>query len=393
MEQVEILIAGGGVAGLAAAARLGADGHEVMVVDPAPAVLPETRADLRTAALLQPAIRTLERAGAWERVKASGAPIRSMRLIDAGGRERRPRVTADFTGYEAGHEFFGWNIPNRAARETLLAHLGSMPNVLLCHGMAVTDYVPRLDAAFCRLSDGSTVRAKLVIAADGRNSTLRQLVGIKARRWSYGQKALISAVTHPNPHHGGATEIYRTGGPLVLVPMPDHEGQPRSSIVWLMPGPEAVRLHGLDAGALGTELTAATMGLYGPLRITMERAIWPIIGQAAQRLVAERLVLIAEAAHVVPPIGAQGLNMSLADIESLATLIEGKPDPGERAALDAHQRRQLPEMLARIAGIDALNRAARTEFQPFRDIRAAGIAAISRIPPLRRLAMRAGMGD
>src|SRR5690625_2141336 len=350
MEQVEILIAGGGVAGLAAAARLGADGHEVMVVDPAPAVLPETRADLRTAALLQPAIRTLERAGAWERVKASGAPIRSMRLIDAGGRERRPRVTADFTGYEAGHEFFGWNIPNRAARETLLAHLGSMPNVLLCHGMAVPDYVPRFDAAFCRLSDGSTVRAKLVIAADGRNSTLRQLVGIKARRWSYGQKALISAVTHPNPHHDGATEIYRTGGPLVLVPMPDHEGQPRSSIVWLMPGPEAVRLHGLDTGTLGTELTAATMGLYGPLRITMERAIWPIIGQAAQRLVAERLVLIAEAAHVVPPIGAQGLNMSLADIESLATLIEGKPDPGERAALGAHQRRQLPDTRARTAG-------------------------------------------
>lgn len=392
MEQVDILIAGGGVAGLAAAARLGADGQEIMLVDPAPAKLPEGRTDFRTAALLQPAIATLARAGTWAGMAAHGAPIRSMRLIDAGGRERRPRVTADFTGTEAGHEVFGWNIPNRAARDVLLEHLATMPNIRLRHGAAVEAYVPRLDAAFCRLSDGGTVRAKLVIAADGRNSTLRRLAGIEARRWSYGQKALISAVTHPNPHHGGATEIYRTGGPLVLVPMPDHEGQPRSSIVWLMPGPKAARLGTLDKAALGTELTAATMGLYGPLRITMERAIWPIISQVAQKLVAERLVLIAEAAHVVPPIGAQGLNMSLADIESLATITEGKPDPGEHALLEAHQRKQRPEMLARIAAIDALNRAAKTEIQPLRDLRAAGIAAISRIPPLRRMAMRAGMG-
>lgn len=392
MEQVEILIAGGGIAGLAAAARLGADGCEIMVVDPAPAQLPEDRTDLRTAALLQPAIATLKQAGAWEGMAAGGAPIRSMRLVDAGGRERRPRVTGDFTGSETGHEFFGWNIPNRVAREVLLQHLAGMANVRLRHGAAVEAYVPRLDAAFCRLSDGSMVGAKLVIAADGRNSTLRRLAGIGARRWSYGQKAVISAVTHPSPHHGGATEIYRTGGPLVLVPLPDHEGKPCSSVVWLMPGPEAVRLGALDEVSLAAELIAASMGLYGPLNIVMKRAIWPIIGQVAHRLTAERLVLIAEAAHVVPPIGAQGLNMSLKDIESLAGLVQGAADPGAPQILAIHQRRQLPQMMARIAGIDAINRVAKTEIQPLRDIRAAGIAAISRIPPLRRMAMRAGMG-
>ncbi|HET7410730.1 MAG TPA: FAD-dependent monooxygenase [Paracoccaceae bacterium] len=391
MEHTDILVAGGGIAGLAAAARLGTDGRKVLLVDPAPAE-PVGGGDLRTTAFLRPAIDTLTRAGAWDAMEAVGAPLRTMRIVDAGGRMRRPRATADFTGAETGHGLFGWNVPNRAARRALIDRLGAMPNVALHHGAAVETYVPRLDAALCRLSDGTCVAAKLVVAADGRESTLRRLAGIGHRRWSYGQKAIVFAVTHADPHGGVSTEIHRTGGPLTLVPMPDHEGRPCSSVVWMVPGPRANALAALDDDALGAELTAETMGLFGPLRVASPRAVWPIVAQVAHRLTAQRLALIAEAAHVVPPIGAQGLNMSLADIESLAEATAGQPDPGDPAWLARHQRRQFPQTLARVAGIDLLNRAARTEAQPLRDLRGLGLAAISGIRPLRRLAIRAGLG-
>ncbi len=391
MERNDILVAGGGIAGLAAAARLGVGGRRVVLVDPAP---PDAAGggDLRTTAFLQPAIATLTRAGAWEAMQGDGAPLRVMRIVDAGGRVRRPRATADFAGDETGHGLFGWNVPNRAARRALLGRLDKMPNVTLKRG-TVDGFLPRLDAALVRLSDGDTLAAGLVVAADGRDSTLRRLAGIRHRRWGYGQKALVFAVTHPDPHDGVSTEIHRTGGPLTLVPMPDHDGRPCSSVVWMVPGRRGAELATLDDAALAAELTAETMGLFGPLRLAGPRAIWPIVAQVALRLAGPRLALIAEAAHVVPPIGAQGLNMSLADIDQLARTIENVPDPGARDVLTAYERRQLPQTLARVAGVDVLNRAARAEAQAVRDLRGLGLAAIDRIPPLRRFAIRAGLGN
>jgi 2-octaprenyl-6-methoxyphenol hydroxylase len=397
MQSTDILVAGGGIAGLSAAARLGADGREVVLVDSAP---PETGSDgggdLRTTAFLQPSVATLGRAGAWAEMQASGAPLRTMRIVDAGGRVRRPRATADFGGDETGHGLFGWNVPNRAARRALVARLQAMPNVRLRQGVAVDGFLGRLDAAIVRLSDGSTLAARLVVAADGRDSTLRRLAGIRHRRWGYGQKALVFAVTHPDPHGGVSTEIHRTGGPLTLVPMPDRPGEdggrPCSSVVWMVPGARASALATLDDAALGAELTAETMGLFGPLRIAGPRAVWPIVSQVALGLAGPRLALVAEAAHVVPPIGAQGLNMSLADIEELARATENAADPGARDLLAAYERRQMPAILARVAGVDLLNRAARAERQALRDLRGLGLAAIHGIAPLRRLAIRAGLG-
>jgi 2-octaprenyl-6-methoxyphenol hydroxylase len=406
MESTDILVAGGGIAGLSAAARLGAEGRSVVLVDPAPPDSPGRAGggDLRTTAFLQPSVATLTRAGAWAAMQEAGAALRVMRIVDAGGRVRRPRATADFTAdstagstarsteVETGHGLFGWNVPNRAARSALLDRLGAMPNVSLRQGASVEGYLARLDAALVRLSDGSTLRAALVVAADGRESTLRRLAGIGHRRWGYGQKALVFAVTHLDPHDGVSTEIHRTGGPLTLVPMPDHDGRPCSSVVWMAPGQRAAALAAMDDDALGAEITAETMGLFGPLRVASPRAVWPIIAQVATRLTAPRLALIAEAAHVVPPIGAQGLNMSLADVEALARTIENAPDPGDPGYLASYARRQMPAILARVAGVDLLNRAARAEAQPLRDLRGLGLAAIDRIGPLRRLAIRAGLG-
>ncbi|HUF86911.1 MAG TPA: FAD-dependent monooxygenase [Thermohalobaculum sp.] len=408
MERIEtdILVAGGGIAGLAATARLAAAGWRVTCVDPAPgegqsasppadppADQPtDPPADLRTTAFLLPAVETLERAGAWAAMAPHAAPLRTMRLVDAGGRARAAREVADFAAREIMDRPFGWNVPNAAIRAALMARLAGLAAARLIPGARVERLLPRTAQAVAWLSDGRQLRARLVVAADGRDSQLRAQAGIPARRWHYGQKALVLCVTHDRPHGGVSTEIHRSGGPLTLVPMPDRAGRPSSSVVWMTPGPRAARLAGLDDAALAAELTAETLGLFGPLAIAGPRAVWPIIGQLALRLTGERLALIAEAAHVVPPIGAQGLNMSLADVETLAGLVAQAPDPGAPALLAAYQRRRWPETAARAAGIDLLNRAARAEAQPLRDLRRLGLRAIHDLAPLRRLAMRLGLG-
>jgi len=396
MERIdtEILVAGGGIAGLAATARFAAAGIDVVCVDPAPAGAPG--ADQRTTAFLEPAVATLDRAGAWAAMAPGAAALWTMRLVDAGGKVRQVRETADFEAREVMDRPFGWNVPNIAIREALLGRLERLAGARLLCGESVTGVVSRSAEALARLSGGAQVRARLVVAADGRDSSLRAAAGIGVKRWHYGQKALVFAVTHPEPHQGVSTEIHRTGGPLTLVPMPDRAGRPCSSVVWMAPGPRATALSALDDAALGAELTAETMGLFGPLEVVGPRALWPIIGQLAARLDGPRLALVAEAAHVIPPIGAQGLNMSLADIETLTRLVqearEKGRDIGAPDLLASYQRRRWPEMASRVAGIDLLNRAAQAEARPVRDIRRVGLKAIHDIRPLRRLAMRWGLG-
>ena len=390
MIRTDILVAGGGIAGLSAAARFAADGHEVMVVDPAPAGAPAQ--DLRTTAFLQPAIGTLTTAGAWDAMAAHATPLRLMRIIDAGGSTRAVRETADFTAEAAGHDVFGWNVPNMAARRSLAEQLARQTNADLMQGVGVADFSGRLDQALVRLSDGTKVQARLVVAADGRNSTLRELAGITVHRWDYGQHALVFSVAHTNDHDGISTEIHRTGGPLTLVPMPDAEGEHRSAVVWMMPSDQALGLTDIDDEDLGERLTEATMGLFGRLSTRGKRAIWPIISQVATRLAARRLILVAEAAHVMPPIGAQGLNTSLHDIETAAGLLKGEPDLGAPELLARYQRKILPRTIARIGGVDLLNRASRWQAQPLRDLRRAGLSLLSNTPVLRSLAVRAGMG-
>jgi 2-octaprenyl-6-methoxyphenol hydroxylase len=398
MIETDILVAGGGVAGLSAAARFAVDGHRVVVADaqpPQPVDVAVDGADLRTTALLQPAIATLRKAGAWEGMAPDAEAVWVMRLADAGGRENRIRERADFEAAEMGEKPFGFNIPNTAARRALVARVQEL-GVDWRAPAALTDLTLRDDAAFARLADGETVRAKLVVGADGRDSAVRQAAGIGCARWSYGQKALVFAVEHPRPHGGISTEIHRTGGPFTLVPMPDHDGVHRSAIVWMELGPEADRLMRLDDEAFEEALNERSVDVLGRLTPIGRKALWPIVGQLAHRLTGRRVALMAEAAHVIPPIGAQGLNMSLADLEDLAERVaiaraEGR-DIGDAALLDAYQRRRWPETAARVAGIDALNRAARSSLQPMRDLRRLGLGLVHRLPFARHAAMTIGMG-
>ena len=392
-ETADILVSGGGVAGLAAVAAFGSAGYSVICVDP---VAPVTTgdapdADLRTTAFLQPSVRLLEAAGLWERLAPYAMPLQVMRIIDAGGAEPVARAAHDFDAADISDEPFGWNLPNWLLRREFLARLEELPGVDFRPGVGTARLFTRESEARVTLSDGARVSARLLIAADGRNSPMRQALGIGVNTTRYGQKALAFTVSHPEPHHNVSTEIHRTGGPFTLVPLPDRDGRYHSAIVWMETGPEVARLKALPVEAFEAEMTARSCGILGPLKLASRLTVWPIISQIAERFAGERTALVAEAAHVVPPIGAQGLNMSLADLRTLLDLAtpEGL---GDAAMLDAYHRRRWAEVRLRVAGVDALNRASMVGAQPLRDARAAALSLFYGVKPVRQALMQLGMG-
>ena len=391
----DILISGGGVAGLTAAAAFGAAGFTVICVEPTAPVTEATApgADLRTTAFLTPSIAVLEAAGLWQRLKPHAAALQIMRIVDAGGKVAEPRYIKDFDASELSDQPFGYNLPNWLLRREMLARIAELPNVTFRPGLATTTLLTREDTALVTLSDHTQVVARLVIAADGRNSTMRAAAGIGVRTLRYGQKALTFAVTHKVPHQNVSTEIHRSGGPFTLVPLPDLNGLPASAVVWMERGPEALRLATLPDESFEAEINARSCHVLGPLTLASKRLVWPMIAQLAHRMAGERLALMAEAAHVVPPIGAQGLNMSLADLATLLDLVRESPATlGSPAMLTAYHRRRHPEVTIRVLGIDALNRASMAEAPLLRDLRALGLNALHGLAPIRRTLMRAGLG-
>ncbi|WP_333869827.1 FAD-dependent monooxygenase, partial [Cypionkella sp.] len=207
----EILISGGGVAGLTAAAAFGSAGFEVICVDPSPPVTSAEAegADLRTTAFLQPSVKVLQEAGLWSRLLPYAAPLQIMRIIDAGGVDPVPRVIKDFDASEISDLPFGWNLPNWLLRREMVARLAELPNVRFLPGLATTRLLTREAEALVTLSDGQKIAAKLLIAADGRGSPMREALGISVKTTRYGQKAVVFALRHPIPHHNVSTEIHR----------------------------------------------------------------------------------------------------------------------------------------------------------------------------------------
>lgn len=392
IQATDILVSGGGIAGLIAAAAFGAQGFSTLCVDPAPPVTEEGAdgADLRTTAFLAPSVALLRRAGLWDRLLPHATPLQVMRIVDAGGATPVARLTRDFDASEIGDQPFGWNLPNWLMRREITARLAEMGNVRFDPGTGTAGVLPRDEGAIVTLTDGRRIRARLLIGADGRESPVRQALGIGVRTFRYGQKALAFAVTHEVPHNNVSTEIHRSGGPFTLVPLPDRMGLPCSAVVWMENGREVARLAALPSDVFAAELNARSAGVLGHLTLATRLSQWPIISQIAHRFTGPRTALIAEAAHVVPPIGAQGLNMSLADLSALIDLMGD--EPGDPAGLAAYDRARRPEAYARLLGIDALNRASQARFRPLRDLRAAALGGIYGISPVRRLMMRAGLG-
>jgi len=391
----DILISGSGIAGLTAAAAFGTAGFRVICVDPTPPITDRAAdgADMRSTAMLQPAREVLEAAGIWHRLAPHAAPLQIMRIVDAGGPDPEPRVSCEFNASEISQMPFGWNFPNWLLRREMVARLQDLEAVDFRPGTGTTSLFTRTASAKVGLSDGSRVTARLVIAADGRNSPMRSAAGIDVSTRRYGQKALAFAVTHPVPHENVSTEIHRTGGPFTLVPLPDRDGLPSSAVVWMDDSAATQVRAAASVTDFEAEMSERSCHLFGPLTLASPRNMWPIISQHAERLAAERVALIAEAAHVLPPIGAQGLNMSLKDIATLLDLAQKSPETlGSDAMLTAYHKARCSDIQLRINGIDLLNRASQVSLPAFRDARAAGLDALYALAPVRRMLMQMGLG-
>lgn len=391
-EQCDIFISGGGLAGMAAAAVFGSAGFSVICADPTPPVTTaaEAGSDLRTTAILQPGQALLAEAGVWEHLAPFATPLKVMRIVDISG---TTRVARDFDSADLGEAPFGWNLPNWLLRREMLKRLQELDTVDLRFGIGASTLRTRSSAALIGLSDGTRVTARLAVAADGRQSHLRQQAGIGVRKTTFGQHALAFAVTHELPHENVSTELHLKGGPFTLVPLPDHEGKPCSAIVWMDDTQETERRLALEPAAFETEMTARSGGVLGPLTLASRLTSWPIISQLAERFTAERLALVAEAAHVVPPIGAQGLNMSLKDIQTLYDLALSNRDMlGAAPMLTAYQKARFADVAARVAGVTALNKTSQLEIEVLQKLRRTGIGMIHDLSPVRRVLMRTGLG-
>jgi 2-octaprenyl-6-methoxyphenol hydroxylase len=377
----DILVAGNGPAGMAAALALANAGFQVAIAAP-----PPLKADQRTTALMMPSIRFLESIGVWQELNQSASPLRAMRIIDGTSRLIRSRPVT-FYAAEIKEEAFGYNIRNVALTDAMAKQMVDSANI---HpfDQAVVSYEQSGDFIMSILADGARVSTKLVVAADGRNSSAREFAGIKTSAWSYPQTAFVTTFAHRLPHDDMSTEFHTETGPFTQVPLPGG----RSSLVWVVKPERAEQLKALDDAALSLEIERRMQSFLGVVTVGPERQTYPLSGQYPQRFGQNRVVLVGEAAHVFPPIGAQGLNLGLRDVEDmLACVLTNPVDPGSDAVVAAYDSKRRPDILARTGAVDALNRTLLSSFLPVQMARAVGLAMLDMAPPLRGLFMREGL--
>jgi len=383
-ETFDIAVVGAGAVGLSAALAFARDGYRTALIGNL-----DTRRDGRTVALLNGSIRFLDALGAWPLLRSEAAPLETMRIIDDTGSLFRPPPVA-FSAAEIGLDAFGWNIENVTLVEKL-AELGRSFERLTMFPQHAAGYEAGADFASIALAEGPRVRACLVVAADGRNSKLRQIAGIDARTWSYPQSAVTAVLAHDRDHREASTEFHTRHGPFTLVPLPGR----RSSLVWVTSTEEAQRLAALDDAALARRVERQAQSLLGAMRIDGPRGLVPMSGLSVSRYRADRLALVGEAAHVFPPIGAQGLNLGFRDVAALRDAVVDAGDdgcePGADETLKRYQRGRDLDVRLRTAAVDSLNRTLLTGLIPADFLRGAGLLALSNIGPLRRAVMREGV--
>ena len=380
----DVAVVGAGPAGLAAALGISREGAKVAVIGPQ-----ADPSDNRTAALFTGSLQLLRNLGAWEECSGAGTPLLAIRIIDdMGALLRAPEVL--FTAAEVGLDAFGSNIPNVVLTQALRRGAAASASLTLLE-TSVTNIDIGPASVDLRLADGSSLNARLLIGADGRKSLCRSAAGIGTRAWAYEQSALTCTFAHQRPHAGISTEFHRPAGPLTVVPSPGRT----SSLVWVDRPAIAQRLAGLDETAFRGALETRLQGLLGPVGEIGPRAVFPLSGLIASSAGLNRVALVGEAAHVIPPIGAQGLNLGLRDAALIADCV-GEAlrlggDIGSLQTLEKYARARRLDIVTRAWSIDVLNRSLISAFLPVQLLRGLGLHALKTIGPLRRLAIREGL--
>ena len=341
--------------------------------------------DGRTVAILSGSVPFLESIGVWEAVRAHAAPLAEMQIVDdTGSLFRLPPVR--FKAAEIAREAFGYNIELADLAGVLASAARSEPALSWID--AAVERFERLGdgAVVATLSTNKTVRARRLIGADGRQSPVRAFARIGTKEWRYPQTALTALFSHRRDHCDASTEFHTRSGPFTLVPLPGR----RSSLVWMMDEPRAEAMAAAAPAAFEAAAERQAHSLLGAMRLEGTRGLVPMSGLSVDRYASDGVALVGEAAHVFPPIGAQGLNLGLRDA---AALVKAVKSPGGDPLFAAYDASRRADILGRTFAVDMLNRSLLRDFLPVDFARGAGLLAISTIPPLRKIAMRLGAGD
>jgi 2-octaprenyl-6-methoxyphenol hydroxylase len=392
-QRIDALIGGAGFAGLALAIALRqglGPSFSVTVADPA---LTGAAKDGRASAIVAAARRLFETIGVWQKVEAQ--PILDMVVTDSRLSDVVRPVFLTFEGDVGPGEPFAHMIENAALLAGLVEKAKDEGVTLRI--AAVADFAFTNDRVSVRLSDGDTLAARLLIAADGARSAIRERAGIASHGFSYGQSAIVATVAHERDHRGRAEEHFLPAGPFAILPLKrDPSVGHRSSIVWTEQAHEAARIVALPDAEFHAELERR-FGLHlGEIRVVGPRRVHPLGLSVARTFIADRLALVGDAAHVIHPIAGQGLNMGLKDVAALAEVIVDAArlglDPGSLAVLERYQRWRRFDTVAMGVATDGLNRLFSNHSDVLRLVRDVGLGVVDRLPALKHLFIREAAG-
>jgi len=388
-DDCELLVAGGGLNGLLLGIACADAGLRVAVVDRQdPAAMGAEAFDGRASAIAYGSRLVLDGVGLWPEIAAEAEPIREIRVAD----DESPL----FLHYDhrdlGGDTPLGYIVENRVLRRALIERAQTLPELRLLMPRAVASVATSETGAVATLADGTMLRARLVAAADGKDSPLRRAAGIKTVKWRYRQIGIVTTVRHERPHDGIAIEHFLPAGPFAILPMTGN----RSSIVWTEDAALAPHLVALSDAEFAAELAARFGDFLGEVEPIGPRWSYPFSLMQAERYVGRRLALVGEAAHVIHPIAGQGLNVGIRDVAALAELVVDARrlglDIGEEWVLERYQRWRRLDAVLLAAVTDGLNRLFSNTIAPMRLIRGLGLAAVNRLPPLKRVLMQHAMG-
>lgn len=388
----DIVIIGGGLAGLSLACILSQNELDVTCIDREdPEVMLQAGFDGRTIAISAGSRTVLEDAGIWENIANDGCAIRDIHISDSGS-----PVLLEFLSRDVNADAFGWIFEARLLRRGLVEKAQSIKTLHYHAPASVKDIEAEDDCVRVTTDDGQVTEASLLIGADGRGSFVRGWAGIQTRQWSYRQQAIVCTVTHDNPHDNTAVEDFRAEGPFAILPMQDDaRGRHRSSVVWSEHNARKSAMTWSE-DTFNAALTARFPERYGNVKLDGNRFSYPLGLVHAHDYISKRVALVADAAHGIHPIAGQGLNLGYRDVACLCELLiaakEKDEDTGSDELLHRYQQLRRKDNMTMAAATDGLNSLFSNPVTPIRMMRMLGLRAVQKFDPAKRFFMRQAMG-